>query len=74
MTEFHAGLNSKLERVLAQLPYLPRALALVWASARGWTIAWAVLLLLQGILPAAAVYLTRALVDSIVAAAGSGAS
>jgi len=57
----------KLLKAAAQLPYLPRALGLVWAAARGWTTTWAVLLLLQGLLPVAIVYLTRALVNSLVA-------
>lgn len=65
-------LTTKLRDALAQLPYLPRALALVWTAARGWTVAWAVLLLVQGLLPVATVTLTRLLVDSLVAAVGSG--
>lgn len=66
-------LSDKLRKALAQLPYLPRAFALVWAAARGWTIIWLVLLLVQGILPVASVYLTRALVDGLVAVLGKGA-
>ncbi|MGI9066677.1 MAG: ABC transporter ATP-binding protein [Pyrinomonadaceae bacterium] len=60
-------LTTKLRKVLAQLPYLPRALRLVWEVARGWTIAWTVLLIIQGILPAALVYLTKLVVDGVVA-------
>ena len=67
-----AILSSKLRRALSQLPYLPRALALVWAASRGWTVAWVVLLVVQGLLPAASVYLTRALVNSLVAVVSSG--
>ena len=62
----------KLRGALAQLPYLPRALGLVRAAAGGWTLLWAVLLVAQGLLPVAAVYLTRALVDSLVGAVGTG--
>jgi ATP-binding cassette subfamily B protein len=65
-------LSAKLRFSLAQLAYLPRALGLVWAAARGWAAAWAVLLLAQGLLPVATVYLTRLLVDDLVAAAGEG--
>jgi ATP-binding cassette, subfamily B, bacterial len=54
------------------LGYLPRAVALVWASARIWTVAWAGLLLVQGILPLAIVYLTREVVDALVHALRSG--
>ena len=62
----------KLDQALTQLPYVPKALGLVWESARRWTIAWAVLLLLQGVLPVATVYLTKAVVDSLVGALGGG--
>jgi ATP-binding cassette subfamily B protein len=65
-------LTTKLRGAAAQLRYLPRAAGLVWAAARRWTAIWAGLLILQGLLPAAAVYLTRALVDSLVAAVGTG--
>jgi ATP-binding cassette subfamily B protein len=60
-------LGSKLRKALAQLPYLPRALKLVWEVARRWTTAWIVLLIVQGLLPAAMVYLTKVVVDGVVA-------
>ena len=59
-------LSAKLRKALAQLPYLPRALKLVWEVARPWTIAWIVLLIVQGLLPAAIVYLTKLVVDGVV--------
>src|ERR1041384_5847597 len=59
-------LSSKLRKALAQLPNLPRALALVWQAARRWTILWVVLLIIQGLLPAALVYLTKLFVDAIM--------
>lgn len=62
----------KLDQALDQLPYLPRALRLVWAAARRWTMAWAALLLLQGVLPVATVYLTKSVVDSTVQSLGAG--
>src|SRR6185436_209958 len=61
-------LSGKLRKALAQLPNLPRALALVWQVARPWTTAWIVLLIVQGLLPAGIVYLTKLVVDGIVAA------
>src|SRR5215218_9230998 len=67
-------LSSKLRKALAQLPYLPRALKLVWAVARPWTIAWIVLLIVQGLLPAAMVYLTKLVVDSLIFALRIGVS
>jgi ATP-binding cassette subfamily B protein len=54
--------------------HLPAALRLVWAAARGWTLAWAGLLLLQGAIPAASVYLTKVVVDAVAAAIGGGLS
>ena len=65
-------LRTKLRKALAQLPYLPRALKLVWEVARPWTIAWVILLVVQGLLPAATVYLTKLVVDGVVASARSG--
>lgn len=57
-----------LNTLRSQLRYLPQALGLVWSASRHWTVAWAVLLVLQGALPVATVYLTRMVVDSLVAA------
>ncbi len=54
----------------SQAPHLPRALNLVWSAAPRWTAAWSLLLVIQGLLPVAMVYLTRTVVDRI---AGSGA-
>ena len=59
-------LSSKLRKALAQLPYLPRALSLVWQVGRPWTVAWIVLLVVQGLLPAAFVYLTKLVVDALM--------
>ena len=67
-------LSSKLRKALAQLPHLPRALRLVWDVARPWTIAWIVLLIVQGLLPAATVYLTKLVVDGVVASVRNGSS
>lgn len=61
-------LYAKLRKALAQLPNLPRALALVWQVARPWTIAWVVLLIVQGILPVATVYLAKLFVDALISA------
>ncbi|MGD0282375.1 MAG: ABC transporter ATP-binding protein [Dissulfurispiraceae bacterium] len=66
MTDPSLSLAAKLRLVLAEMPYLPRAFKMVWAAARSWTIAWAVLLFAQSLLPAATVLLTRDLVNSLV--------
>lgn len=56
-----------IRAVLARrLPYVPRALALVWKAARYWTVVWALLLVIQGLLPVVTVYVMRDLVDSLV--------
>ena len=50
----------------------PRKLRLVWEATPGWTTLWVGMLVVQGLLPVAIVYLTRALVDALVAAIDSG--
>lgn len=67
-------LFTKLRKALAQLPFLPRALKLVWEVARPWTIAWVVLLIVQGLLPAGIAYLTKLIVDGVVVAVRNGSS
>ncbi len=47
---------------------------LIWQASRYWTCAWGVLLLLQGLLPGLLVYLTRQVVDNLVAVQGAGLS
>ncbi len=74
MTKSTQTLKEKLKELLAQLPYLPQALRLVWNVARPWTIAWGILLVLQGLLPVATVYLTQAVVDNLVLAMEGGDS
>ncbi len=64
----------KLAEAKKQLPYLPQALKMVWEAARLWTLIWALLLLLQGLLPIASVYLTKAVVNRLVSALGVHAS
>ena len=72
MTVIFKILATKLRKVVAQSAYLPRALALVWDAAAGWTTAWALLLIAQGLLPVATVYLTRGLVNGLAAALKNG--
>jgi ATP-binding cassette, subfamily B, bacterial len=63
--------KAKLQSGLAQLPYLPAALSLVWASSKGLGAAWAAILAAQGLLPIATVYLVRSLVNLLVVAVRS---
>jgi ATP-binding cassette subfamily B protein len=67
-------LSPRLRRLARQLPHLARALSLVWTAARGWTVAWLSILLLQGLLPVATVYLTRSAVNALLAAVRAGGS
>jgi ATP-binding cassette, subfamily B, bacterial len=67
-------LLEQLRKAAAQFPYMPRALSMVWHAARVYTLAWGVLLLIQGVLPVATVYLTRMLVDSIANSYKTGGS
>jgi ATP-binding cassette, subfamily B, bacterial len=57
---------AKLQELVSQLSYISLTLRLIWTATRNWTLAWACLLVLQGILPAAPVYLSRLLVDGLV--------
>lgn len=58
--------EQRIRRLAAQLPFLGRTLALVWEASAPWTTAWAIVLVIQGLLPAAIVYLTRTIVDRAV--------
>ncbi len=66
--------GASLRRAINPLSFLPRTLKLIWGAAWGWTITWAALLVLQGILPVFTIYVTRVVVDSLVGAAGAGGS
>ncbi|WP_026733933.1 ABC transporter ATP-binding protein [Fischerella sp. PCC 9605] len=67
-------LKSKLRSANTLLSDLIKTLSLVWAASRYWTIAWMVMLLVQGLLPAISITLTRQVVDNLVVVAGSGIS
>jgi ATP-binding cassette, subfamily B, bacterial len=57
-----------------KLAYAWRVMKIIWAAAGGLLIAWAILLLLQGVIPVAVVWMTKPLVNSVQAAVGSGAN
>ncbi len=52
---------------LSQLRFVPRALKFIWDAAAGWVVALIVILVIQGLLPVLTVYLTRSVVDAMVA-------
>ena len=60
-----------LRGVREQLRHVPRALHLVWAAAPRWTAASLALVAVQGVLPVFTVYLTRAVVNALVAVVNS---
>lgn len=72
MSHTLAQLAAATGRIRQQFPYLPRAFQLVHHAAGGLTIAWLVLLAVQGLLPVASVYLTRTLVNGVAAMIGAG--
>lgn len=62
----------KVKFDFSQYKYWKRTFGLIWKAAPNYTAGWAVLLILQGILPGLTVYLTKYVIDSIVAAKNSG--
>jgi ATP-binding cassette subfamily B protein len=58
-------LLGQINQFFRQLPAGRRALALVWGAARGWTMAWGILLVGQGLIPAGLTLLRRALVNRL---------
>lgn len=68
------SLSAKLSRAADRFSDLPKTFRLVWEAASPWTSAWLILLVIQGFLPVATVYLTRTVVDSLTAAMGAGVS
>jgi ATP-binding cassette subfamily B protein len=66
------NLSAKLRDAAALAHYWPRTFRLIWAAAPRYTLAWGGLLIVLGVLPAASAYLTKLLVDSLVAAIGAG--
>ena len=65
-------LLGQINQFFRQLPAGRRALALVWGAAQGWTVAWGILLVGQGLIPAGQVLLLRSLVNRLVASHGIG--
>jgi len=59
-------------RTALQAHQLARAIKLVWEAAPGWTSFWIILLAIQGLLPLGVVYLTRPLVNAILAGVHGG--
>jgi ATP-binding cassette, subfamily B, bacterial len=58
-------ISTRIKDLQKNLPYLPRALVMVWNAAPGWAGASIALLVVQGLLPAATVSLTRLIVNQL---------
>ncbi|MGJ5673898.1 MAG: ABC transporter ATP-binding protein [Nostochopsis sp.] len=67
-------MNSQIRSAKTILNNLVITVRLVWAASGYWTLAWILLLLVQGLLPGVTVYLTRYVVNSLVAGVGAGIS
>lgn len=65
-------IRSKMALLRGQAPYIPKTVKLVWQATGVWMAAWLALLLVQGVLPVAIVYVTRQAVDSLVGVVKSG--
>lgn len=61
------GLRSKWRQARTHFNVLPRAIRLLWGSAKGWTLAWAAALIASGALPIAIIRLTKYLIDVLAA-------
>ena len=59
-------------RLRQQVPYIPKTMRLVWRASGVWMVAWLMLLLVQGALPVAVVYMTRHVIDTLAGIAGKG--
>ena len=64
-------LSEKFRLLRMHVRHIPSVLVLSFSAAGKWTIAWMVLVALQGLLPVASIYLTGSLVD-ILAGPGQG--
>jgi ATP-binding cassette, subfamily B, bacterial len=67
-------LISKLRSTNTIFSHLVKTLSLVWAASRYWTVAWMILLLVQGLIPAASISLTPQAINALVSVTGSGIS
>jgi len=63
-----ADISANVQR----LHHIPRAIRIVWQATGKWTVAWILLLIIQGLIPAGIVYLTRFLVDGLTAVVVTG--
>lgn len=65
-------LSNRLQNLLKQSRLWRRNFGLIWASVPGYTTVWGILLIVQGLLPGATVYISKLAIDSFVVAKNSG--
>ena len=65
------GALERIKRTLQSLSGLERALGLAWRSGPGWSSASALLVVVQGLLPLATLYLLKLIVDGVAAGLGA---
>lgn len=71
MADIHTSLINRFKYAFVKISNLPRALVLVWVAGKGLSVSQIFLLILQGLLPVAQVYLTKLIIDSIIKAVGT---
>jgi len=74
MFDTASKISTRLHQAIPQTRFLPRILRVVWESTGGWTVAWAGIMVVAGLLPAAGIALTKTLVDAVVNAGRSHGS
>lgn len=67
-----ANIRTRLHEAQSRAEYARGAIGFIWEAAPGWTVIWAILLAVGGVLPAASVYLTKVVVDAFTEAVGQG--
>jgi len=64
----------RFDKAAKSFRYIRLTFRLIWAASSRWTASWFVLLVVQGLLPAGLVYLTKWVVDAVAGAVGAGVS
>jgi ATP-binding cassette, subfamily B, bacterial len=67
-------LKSKINSINNILSHLVKTIKLVWAASGLWTLAWIIMLLVQGLLPAISIILIRQVVNNLTVVSGAGIS
>jgi ATP-binding cassette subfamily B protein len=74
VTQQNQTLAAKIQKGLGGYKYWLRAAILIKEAAPKWTVIWAVLIVLQGVLPTLSIYFSKLVIDSIISAKNSGGS